>query len=177
MSVLSSGLYLLYWFYLTWKQYQDHTRTEAFPVWHALTLFVPVYGLFRTHAHMRSFKELMLEAGLPNTINPSWAVVLVLIFNVLGWASFIVSGGLEGLTGGGEMPDRTAVGISAVISIIQGAVVAGLLLNVQRNLNRYWASLGNVRVTNARVGVGEVVFGIIGVLAWIFTLLSLANSA
>ena len=42
MAVLSFGLYLLYWFYLTWKQYRDQTSQEAFPVWHALSLLVPI---------------------------------------------------------------------------------------------------------------------------------------
>ncbi|MCI0895514.1 MAG: zinc-ribbon domain-containing protein, partial [Chloroflexi bacterium] len=35
MSVLSHGLYLFYWFFLTWKQYRDHTGNPVFPVWHA----------------------------------------------------------------------------------------------------------------------------------------------
>ena len=30
--------YLFYWFYLTWRQYRDHTGDTAYPVWHALTL-------------------------------------------------------------------------------------------------------------------------------------------
>lgn len=42
MSVLSYGLYLVYWFYRTWEQYRNHTGTEAYPIWHALTLFVPI---------------------------------------------------------------------------------------------------------------------------------------
>lgn len=167
MSVLSSGLYLFYWFYVTWKQYRDHTRTKAYPVWHVLTLSVPIYGLFRTHAHMRSFKELMLKAGLPNTISPGWAVVLVLISFALDWASFL--GSL------GQVTRETNM-LSFILNVISIALIAGLLVQTQGNLNRYWASLGNVRLTNARVGIGEVVLGVIGVLTWIVTLLSLLTS-
>ena len=29
MTVLSVGLYLFYWFYITWKRYRDHTQAEA----------------------------------------------------------------------------------------------------------------------------------------------------
>ncbi|MSQ40942.1 MAG: hypothetical protein EXR55_04665 [Dehalococcoidia bacterium] len=57
MSVLSQGLYLLYWFYLTWKHYRNHTGRDVYPVWHALTLLVPIYSLFRTHAHVRALKS------------------------------------------------------------------------------------------------------------------------
>ena len=72
MTVLSYGFYLFYWF-----------GTKAFPVWHALTLIVPIYALLRTHAHMRSFKELMLGAGLHTTISTGAAVLVVLISLVL----------------------------------------------------------------------------------------------
>ncbi len=85
MAVLSYGVYLFYWYYLTWKQYRDHTGQEAFPVWHALTLFVPIYGWFRFHAHVRTYKELMLRDGAPNSLNPGWAVVIFIVSSLLGW--------------------------------------------------------------------------------------------
>ena len=64
MTVVSAGLYLLYWFYLTWRLYRDSTGMKAYPVWHALTLFVPIYSLFRTHAHMRVYSEAMSAQNL-----------------------------------------------------------------------------------------------------------------
>ena len=42
VSILSGGLYIFYWFYLTWKQLESETRDQHYPVWHALTLFVPI---------------------------------------------------------------------------------------------------------------------------------------
>lgn len=172
MSVLSYGFYLLYWFYLTWKQYRDHTRTEAYPVWHVLALSVPIYGLFRTHAHVRSFKELMLNAGLSTNLSAGGAVLLMLVNGVLGIIGLAAQSGSGDFSG--ELTRETALA-STVVSLIGIAIVTGLILHVQGNLNRYWASLGNLRVTNARVGVGEVLFGIIGVLAWIATLSSLPS--
>ena len=79
MSFLSWGLYLVYWSYLTWQQYRDHTKSEAYPVWHALSLAVPIYGYFRMHAHVRSFKELMTSAGLTNTLAPGTAVFALVV--------------------------------------------------------------------------------------------------
>jgi hypothetical protein len=46
VSALSYGLYLVYWFYLTWKHYRDHTGREAYPVWHALSLSGTRMGFF-----------------------------------------------------------------------------------------------------------------------------------
>ena len=168
MTVLSYGLYLFYWFYLTWKQYRDHTQTEAFPVWHALTLLVPIYNLFRIHAHMRSFKELMVNAGLHSTISAGWAVVLVLVSSALDWTS--VGDPF------GEITLKSAV-VTTLLAVISVAIVTGLLLHVQENVNKYWHSLANVTVVNARIGVGEAIIGLVGVLAWTGTLATLLSSS
>jgi hypothetical protein len=173
MSVLSYGLYLFYWYYLTWKQYRDHTRTEVFPVWHALTLLVPIYNLFRTHAHMRSFKELMVEAGLATTISAGWAVVLVMISIVLDGVSFNVAGGFGDI---GAITQNTAITIG-VIDLISITAVAALLSHVQANLNRYWSNLGNAPLVNARIGDGEVIFGLIGGAFWFDTLANVLSTA
>lgn len=173
MTLLSGGLYLFYWFYLTWRQYRDHTGNKVFPMWHTLTLTIPGYGLFRTHAHMKSFEELLLGAGVICTINVGWTVFLVLMLNVLGLASSILTGGLFNF---GEV-SFGAILASTILNIISVAVVLGLILHVQQNLNRYWASLDNMTLLEANVGAGEVIMAVIGVLTWIITLASLVNPA
>ena len=170
MGVLSYGLYIFYWFYLTWKQYRDHTGQEAFPIWHALTLLVPIYGLFRIHAHVRSFKELIVNSGRTSTLSPVCAVGLVAISEVLDAISFNVSGGFFSFK---EMRQSTAlaVGLFNVLSI---TVVAGLLLQLQGNLNRYWSGLaqlsfGETLLTKARIGLGENILLVVGLLFWLDT--------
>ena len=177
MAVLSYGLYFLYWFYLTWKQYRDHTGQEVFPVWHALTLLVPFYLLFRTHAHVRSFKELMVNSGLASTLNPGWAVGLVAIWWVLGSVSFYVSGGFFSTQ---EIGRGTAMAV-ALLDALSISVLAGLLLLVQGNLSRYWGGLpqvssGETSLTNAPIGVGEIILLVIGLLLWFNTLMLLFSA-
>ena len=178
MTVLTYGLYLFYWRYLTWKQYRDHTGQEVFPVWHALTLFVPIYNLFRTHAHIRTYKELMVNSGVASTLSPGWAVGLVAISVVLDGVSFNVSGGFFG-------PQEISQGTALAVALLDGlsiAVVAGLLLQVQGNLNRYWASMpevmsGGIPFSSARIGVGEIILLVVGLLAWFNTLMQLFSPA
>ncbi len=174
MVVLSYGLYLFYWLYLTWKQYRNHTGQEAFPVWHALTLLVPIYGFFRTHAHVRTFKELMENSGVASTLSPRWAVGLVALTGVLDGISFNVSGGFISLQ---EISQGTAL-VVALLDALSITVVAGLLLQVQGNLNRYWSGLthvssGQISLTSARIGVGEIILVVLGLLAWFNTLMLL----
>ncbi len=168
MMVLSDGFYLFYWFYLTWKQHQDHTRSEAYPVWHALTLLVPVYGLFRTHAHMRTFRLLILAAGLPCTISAGWAIVVV-----EAWLLFQGAGGQFSY---GEATRGTVI-VALLLDAGSIALATGLLIHVQSNLNRFWGSLEDAKVARAPTGTGEVLFVLLGLLSWGVTAAGLLNPA
>ena len=168
MTIISYGLYLFYWFYLTWKQYRDHTREEAFPVWHTLTLMVPIYGLFRTHAHTRVFKDLMTRQGLMTTIAPGWAVAAVLASSALDWNSTVLSFG--------ELTQATAMTI-ALLGILSIAIVAWLIMHIQGNLNDYWRHVSSGQLFDARIGVGEVIFAVIGILIWLDTLVTLLSES
>jgi len=174
LGVLSYNLYLYYWFYLTWKQYRDHTGAEAYPSWHALTLFIPIYSLFRTHAHVRAFKELMLNASLSTNLNAVGAVALVLLLwitNTIGVTYIWGTGGLSGpLTRGDAV-------VSAVTGLISVAVSTGLIIHVQENLNRYWASLENAKAGRANIGIAEVLLVLLGLLFWSQTLANLVSPA
>lgn len=172
MSILTYGLYLFYWFYLTWKHYRNHTNQEAYPVWHALTLLVPIYGFFRTHAHVRTYKDLMATASVPTTLNALLAVVLVIISSALDWASFWA-------ISSGEVT-RELYSFITIINLISIGIVMGLILQVQNNLNMYWNNLRQTQLFQpvaARIGVGEVIFGILGVLSWSDTLASLFSES
>ena len=165
MVVISYGLYIFYWYYLTWKQYRDHTNEVAYPVWHALTLLVFIYGLFRTHAHMRTFRKLMLNANMPSSISPRLAVIVVFVSSVLE----------------GQFLRGT------VLELIVIVLTSGLLLHVQSNINKYWtaliseneywSSLPYPRKTPLKVGWGEVIFGIIGASLWLNTFLYLFSES
>ena len=173
MSVLSHGLYLFYWFFLTWKQYRDHTGNPVFPVWHALTLMVPVYSLFRTHAHMRTYKELMLRAGVTSTINVGLTVGLVFTASVLDSVSFNLTGGFAGSS---QISTGTAAA-TAAINLVSIAIVSGLLLHLQGNLNRYWHSLESATIVGVKIGISEVILVLIGVFLWFGTVATLVNPA
>ena len=173
MSVITNGLYLFYWFFLTWKQYRDHTGSSVFPVWHALTLFLPVYSLFRTHAHARTFGDMMRNANIPTAINPGGVVALVLLSWILGLVILELSGGLFGtvdLTVG----DAITMTVLDLIAISLGIAV---LLHIQSDLNEYWSATGAEAVTIAPIHPAEVIVIIIGAIFWLDTLALLFSSS
>ncbi len=166
VSVVSMGIYWVYWMYRTWKQYRDHTIDMAaetgdvhHPVWHGLTQAVPVYGWFRYHAHIRQYKELMAERGVPDTLN------LGLLTTV------VVSNGIVALIAGGmrnpALPNETVVAAGNFLTIATVIVSIVVLCVMQTNLNRYWASVDGRLMQSARFGKGEVVCIVLGAVFWL----------
>ncbi len=168
MTVASGGLYFFYWFYLTWKQYRDHTNEEVYPFWHTMTQSVPVYGLFRVHARMRAFAELMGKHGTPSTIRPKWAVAVVLIGTLLSLASWLIT--LQD-----QLSQEQAL-MALALAIVQTAMTAWLLVGVQSNLNSYWNSI-STGANRAKVGGGEVVLAILGSISWLLTMAAVASES
>ena len=171
MMLVSQGLYLFYWFYLTWKQYKQHTGAEAYPVWHALCLLVPIFRLFVVHAHMRSFKRLMTDADVPSSISVGGSVLMVFAVVVLNLVGLFLGGALTGEVPFVGWPPVGTVALSA-ISI---AVTVAMLVHVQGNLNHYWESLNGGPLPPTRIGSGEVVFAVLGVVSWLLTAAALAG--
>lgn len=155
-AVTSSGLYFYYWLYLTWKQLQGETKGVHYPVWHALTMLIPIYGLFRLHRHVGVVQALALGAGVTTSLTPGLAVVLVALTWVLG----IVSMGAVGL-------------LLLVLNLISFALTTTTMLWVQGALNAYWYKVRGASLQDAPIGVGEKTVILLGVLLWLIVFLSL----
>ena len=170
LTLLSGGLYIFWWFYITWKHYRDHTGEKAYPVWHALATIVPFYNLFRVHAHIRTYSELMDKHHLPNSLNPFKAAV------VFGISTFLANIGLRQAIFG-EVSQNSAIVILGGL-IVSMMLVLWLLASVQSNLNKYWQSvLFEKSPSYARIGIGEVLVTLAGIYNWYdFIMLALSES-
>ena len=188
MSFLSFGLYLLYWLYKTWKHYKEHTGAEVYPIWHALTLFIPIYSSFRAHAHFRTFGELGSRAGLDLRFSPGLAFAIVLASFIISIFIGVVSSVevvpvVDPVTGQQAIDPATGVGMTEIINPTRSELIMSLLLRLvsiaagiwmlfhaQPRINYYWDNVYGSRLINMGVGKGEILISIIGVLAWFGTL-------
>ena len=97
ITMMTHGLYIFYWLYLTWKQYKAHTGKA--PVFvrggGEVPLLVPIYVLLQCCAHVRRFRELMTRAGVPTTISPWWSLALVIVHLAADLSDFYLSGALR----------------------------------------------------------------------------------
>ena len=156
VSFLSTGLYFFYWFYITWKHLSTEIEGKNYPFWHAMTLNVPVYGMFRLHAHVRIINELAVRQSITTTLAPGLAVVLLVLATTLNFASI-------GIT------NRLAI---IVVTLISATLVTVLMAMAQGTLNLYWEKALSPRsVTDARIGAGEVIIVIVGIIFWILLLI------
>ena len=151
-SFLSLGLYFFYWLYITWKHMASEIEGDNHPFWHAMTLNVPVYGFFRMHAHIRTINELAARQSVASTIAPGLAVVLLVLSTVLNFVSFGIA--------------NTAAII--LITLISTTLITVPMTMAQRVLNLYWGrALSPGIVRYARIGVGELIIVIFGIIGWI----------
>lgn len=159
LTILSGGLYIFYWLYVTWRHYRDHTGETAYPIFHALSLMVPVYQLFRLHAHMRVFQELMEARGVPTTLSPLRAVGIYFGVVMLELVALRLSAG-------GPMITAAQQSVYLVISVVQVVAITWLIVHAQGNINRYWQHRLGSRLAPAPLNLVEAVLVLLGLLEW-----------
>ena len=192
-TVLSFGLYLFYWMYLTWRQYRDNVRNAQspgrepgptlYPVWHALTLLVPIYGLYRTHAHMTALRNMMNTRGLTSSISPGWCVAAVLPITfrttVSGYILLALLIGADVAQSAESVPAETLsrgeLVLALAIEVLVLAAVTWMLVHVQSNLNAYWSRAGGP-VETVPLSIVELALVFLGVAAWVFTISGIASA-
>lgn len=157
LTALSAGLYIFYWMYVTWRHYREHTGEVAYPIFHALALLVPVYNLFRLHAHLRVYQEMMEARGVPTTLNPLRAVLIYLGVFLLGMVSFVMP--VE------ETITAAQQAAYVVINVGQAALVAWILWQAQHNLNRFWQHRLGMRLGWKTLSPMEVIVVALGLVS------------
>jgi hypothetical protein len=125
LTLFSFGLYFVVWFGQTWSELKRIVRDPGMsPFWHALTQFVPIYNLFRVHAHFRVINAQSASRALPRATAPGLAVAGIWLALLVGRAS-------------GRIPDTYGASwlvVSGAADLLIGAILA----SGQRALNRVW---------------------------------------
>ena len=194
MSLLSFGLYTFYWLYKTWKHYKEHTGEKAYPIWHGLTLAVPIYGSFRAHAHFRTFGEIASRAGLDLRISPGLAFAIVLAGWFFGFTIAGVSGPefvevVDPVTGEQVIDPETGVGNFEVENPTRSELMTALFLRLaniglgiwmifhaQIRINYYWGQVFGDRLIGMALGKGEILVIAIGALLWFGTISGIVSA-
>ena len=142
LSIVTSGLYVFYWLYLTWKHLQSETGDVHYPFWHALTFLVPVYGLFRIHRHIAVIQAASQRAGVEALLTPALAVTMLALYWLLAMLS----------------ANSASFGTFVVLNLIRLALITTVIVRAQATLNNYWSSVKGEALARVPLGGGEVRF-------------------
>jgi hypothetical protein len=153
-SILSGGLYIFFWLYITWKQLAQETHDVHFPVWHALTWTVPVYQVFRLHRHSTVIQGLAVQAGVPTTLDARTVVALALASFGLGLVSLLT----------------VNAALATILGLLGIAVTTTIIVWNQGALNAYWVTRHGDQLRAAPMSGVERGIVLLGVLVWISTL-------
>ena len=150
-SIFSSGLYFVYWSYLTWKQLDPETDAAHYPVWHGLSFLIPIYGLFRLHKHFLTINNLALNKGIDPLLTPTLALIQIGLVWMISLALLQTS-----------LPAGTVM-LMNLIGLALTTVVPTL---GQGTLNRYWGVIHGNNLQPTKFSLIEIAIIGFGIFNW-----------
>ena len=103
------------------------------------------------HRHVTVIKALAVGSVLTASLSPGLTVVLWAVSNAHDWSVF----------------RATDAAVIIGVTLIGAALSATLVVLAQSTLNQFWLSVRGTELQKARVGVGEVIFVLVGLLVWV----------
>ncbi len=160
LSVVTLGLYFVWWFGASWADLKRVTRDPGMrPLGHALAYLVPVYGQFRLHAHYRTLNELLAKARLEPVLMPGTMVLASLVGAVLGLIA--------------QLPRSQDNGPLVLVLVVASGVVLGWMIDQwEAALVAYHARSGRSAVPT-RVRRAEWAILVLGGLVFLFLVVGL----
>ena len=128
LGLAGGTIWPLIWFGLTWADMRAELQdSEMHPWWHALSLIVPIYGLFRVYEHFATTGRLVRSIGAEVKVHAGWAVAVT----IGSLAAQAIAASVEG-----EQSWLASLLIFGSMGLI-GLVLA----HGQAALNAYWSAL------------------------------------
>lgn len=89
LTLLSFGLYILYWYYKNWKHLKNHKNLDISPVGRTILFLVPILGYFMLYEQFSEIKGYAKEKGF-KTYSSGLLVLVCFIINVFFlWIPFV----------------------------------------------------------------------------------------
>jgi len=164
LSILTFGIYEIYWFYRNWKHLKIHKNLNISPGWRTVGLFVPIYSIVIVYRQFRDIHDSAREIGCKPYSSPGW---LTFGYIFLSGISLRLSLYEWRLTDPAELFGITILGL--VISLL-GVL---LLVVVQKTLNDYWEREQSGLEMRITFSGGEIALLVIGGIVWILSLIGI----
>lgn len=144
LSILTFGLYDVYWYYKNWKYLKSYKGLEFSPVWRTVGLFIPIYNLILLYNFHKDYRDLVEEEGISRAIYPGRIILVIM-------ASFVLV----------RLPDP--YWMLSFVSVIPLAMV-------QSVLNDLWDKVQPDKRRREALRVRQVMLIVIGALIWLLSI-------
>jgi hypothetical protein len=162
LSLLSFGLYEVYWFFRTWRQLKDTKNLDISPGWRTLGLLVPVLNIVLAYKLFRDIKNYAQDLGCNTYSSPGWIVFGYSISNAAS---------LKILMKADNLADPGHRLIIFMVSEIFSLLAILLLVKIQNTLNAYWAGVQSGLIIRPKLTKGEILLLVLGGLFWFFCMI------
>ena len=150
MSLVTLGLYEVYWIYRNWRFLKERDNLQIQPFWRA------VFGIFFIKSLLTAIKnDTAANTIFPATFSPGALAT--------GWIILVLLGALS---------QRSPDPVVNIFGLIISAPSFAFLLPAQKYINRVNESLP-IRPSYYRWSAGHIVLLVIGIAVWLLTLVNL----
>jgi hypothetical protein len=175
LMIITSGLYLFYWFFVTKNQLKRELKNEQHVGWQTLGLLVPIlnafvlYWLYRDINRSRDTQKLPEFPAVWYVIIPIILIciafligagAIISIIGAIGSAANNQNDAALGLVGAGVITGLFALLLLVVAGILQYVFIG---LSVSK-LNEFWDKRTGGKAEAAGWGKGEIAVIVVGVL-------------
>jgi hypothetical protein len=140
LALFGNATYSFWWLWMSWRE-MKRIRGDASmsPFWHAFAMFgIPIYGLFRFHAHFRTIDELLAEARVPVRAGAGLLTLVFFLLLTVLYASLGVAAAAATIGAPSSLAPLSLLIVATAYAYIVGTGQAAL--------NAYYGSLSGVEV-------------------------------
>ncbi|MDQ0193932.1 DUF4234 domain-containing protein [Paenibacillus wynnii] len=83
LSILTFGVYDIYWYYKNWTRIKAYKFLNFSPQLRTVGLFIPIYNFFLIYKTHKEYRDLIKERGIERDIYPGPIVLVIIISFVL----------------------------------------------------------------------------------------------
>ncbi len=169
LTILTYGMYHIYWFYKNWTELKEALNRPIRPVMRSIGLFVPLFNIFLIAQQFKNIRDVAREQGCTAFYSHIWTSIgYVVLSNIYAAYTIMTTAALISEGTASLTPDLL-VGIM-FIDLAFFSTLGVLLIAPQRLLNEYWSRVQQLPLRR-HLTAGEITWIVFGGIFWFISVI------
>jgi len=164
LSILTFGIYEIYWFYRNWKHLKKHKNLNISPGWRTVGLFVPIYNIILIYTQFRDIRDFAVGTGCKTYSSPGWLTFGYIFLNGISLRLTLYEW---------KLTDPAELLGTSIFGLLISLLAVWLLVVVQKTLNDFWKKEQPDLVMRTTFSGKEIVLLVIGGIFWLLSLIGI----